>query len=129
MSFSADLRTLPLSVQTFGSKFDVIIVDPPWEEYVQRAPGVGDGTSWTWQVGEWTSAERGGEKKKKLKSDFFFNFIPFHLPHRRSATLRLRISPTHPALSFCGAAIPKDWKPGDIVCSSGGFEESRIYVG
>lgn len=35
----ADLRTLKLSTETFGTKFDVILVDPPWEEYVRRAPG------------------------------------------------------------------------------------------
>lgn len=45
----ANLKDLPLSVDTFGTKFDVILVDPPWEEYVRRAPGVGDGESWSWQ--------------------------------------------------------------------------------
>ncbi|KAL3132850.1 hypothetical protein ABBQ38_006775 [Trebouxia sp. C0009 RCD-2024] len=45
----ADLHTLPLSVDTFGTKFDVVLVDPPWEEYVRRAPGVGHGESWSWQ--------------------------------------------------------------------------------
>lgn len=50
MSFlQADLHTLPLSVDTFGTKFDVVLVDPPWEEYVRRAPGVGHGESWSWQ--------------------------------------------------------------------------------
>ena len=34
----ADLKNLRLSPETFGTKFDVIIVDPPWEEYVRRAP-------------------------------------------------------------------------------------------
>ncbi|MEW5314321.1 MAG: hypothetical protein WDW38_005829 [Sanguina aurantia] len=36
----ADLRSLKLSTETFGTKFDTILVDPPWEEYVRRAPGM-----------------------------------------------------------------------------------------
>ena len=36
----SDLKDLKLSVDTFGTKFDVILVDPPWEEYVRRAPGM-----------------------------------------------------------------------------------------
>ena len=46
----ADLHDLPLSVDTFGTKFDVVLIDPPWEEYVRRAPGVGQGESWSWQA-------------------------------------------------------------------------------
>ncbi|KAG2496477.1 hypothetical protein HYH03_005303 [Edaphochlamys debaryana] len=50
MFLRADLKQLKLSVDTFGTKFDVILVDPPWEEYVRRAPGlVSDPESWTWQ--------------------------------------------------------------------------------
>jgi hypothetical protein len=31
-------------------RFDVILIDPPWEEYVRRAPGfVSDTDFWTWQ--------------------------------------------------------------------------------
>lgn len=45
----ADLRELPLSTDTFGTKFDVVLVDPPWEEYTRRAPGVGRGDAWSWQ--------------------------------------------------------------------------------
>lgn len=45
----ADLKKLELSVKTFGTKFDVVLIDPPWEEYVRRAPGVGDGVFWKWQ--------------------------------------------------------------------------------
>ncbi len=33
---------------TFGTKFDVVLVDPPWEEYARRAPGI-DVPSWPWQ--------------------------------------------------------------------------------
>ena len=40
----ADLRELELSPSTFGTRFDVILIDPPWEEYVRRAPGVADTT-------------------------------------------------------------------------------------
>lgn len=45
----ADLRELPLSVETFGTKFDVVLIDPPWEEYGRRAPGIIDFQSWAWQ--------------------------------------------------------------------------------
>lgn len=44
----ADLHELKLSVATFGTKFDVVLVDPPWEEYARRAPGIDIGT-WLWQ--------------------------------------------------------------------------------
>ena len=36
----ADLHELPLHTATFGTKFDVVLIDPPWEEYGRRAPGV-----------------------------------------------------------------------------------------
>ena len=45
----ADLKQLPISVDTFGTKFDVVLIDPPWEEYGRRAPGISDFESWTWQ--------------------------------------------------------------------------------
>ena len=46
----ADLRELPLTVETFGTKFDVILIDPPWEEYVRRAPGdTKVSEAWPWQ--------------------------------------------------------------------------------
>lgn len=32
----ADLRNLKLSTETFGTKFDVVLIDPPWEEYATR---------------------------------------------------------------------------------------------
>lgn len=43
------MKQLPLSVETFGTKFDVVLIDPPWEEYARRAPGISDITTWTWQ--------------------------------------------------------------------------------
>ncbi|EPS73847.1 hypothetical protein M569_00910, partial [Genlisea aurea] len=42
MYYKCDLREQVLSPEFFGTKFDVILVDPPWEEYVHRAPGVSD---------------------------------------------------------------------------------------
>ena len=45
----ADLKQLPLSVETFGTKFDVVLIDPPWDEYGRRAPGASDYQSWPWQ--------------------------------------------------------------------------------
>lgn len=33
-------------------RFDVVLIDPPWEEYVRRAPGFvkeQDREAWTWQ--------------------------------------------------------------------------------
>ncbi|XP_071689815.1 N6-adenosine-methyltransferase non-catalytic subunit MTB-like [Rutidosis leptorrhynchoides] len=42
MYYKCDLREQVLSPEFFGTKFDVILVDPPWEEYVHRAPGVTD---------------------------------------------------------------------------------------
>ncbi|KAG8380522.1 hypothetical protein BUALT_Bualt06G0024400 [Buddleja alternifolia] len=42
MYHKCDLREQVLTPEFFGTKFDVILVDPPWEEYVHRAPGVTD---------------------------------------------------------------------------------------
>uniref|UniRef100_A0A0E0NPP8 Methyltransferase-like protein 1 n=1 Tax=Oryza rufipogon TaxID=4529 RepID=A0A0E0NPP8_ORYRU len=42
MYYKCDLRQHVLSPEFFGTKFDVILVDPPWEEYVHRAPGITD---------------------------------------------------------------------------------------
>ncbi|CAN8246708.1 unnamed protein product [Cochlearia groenlandica] len=42
MYLQGDLHEVELSPELFGTKFDVILVDPPWEEYVHRAPGVSD---------------------------------------------------------------------------------------
>ncbi|KAJ8750871.1 hypothetical protein K2173_016052 [Erythroxylum novogranatense] len=48
MYLKCDLKEFELSPEFFGTKFDVILVDPPWEEYVHRAPGVADHTEyWT----------------------------------------------------------------------------------
>ncbi|XP_071724439.1 N6-adenosine-methyltransferase non-catalytic subunit MTB-like [Rutidosis leptorrhynchoides] len=50
MYYKCDLREFELSPEFFGTKFDVILVDPPWEEYVHRAPGVTDHMeSWTFE--------------------------------------------------------------------------------
>ncbi|KAK6925843.1 MT-A70-like [Dillenia turbinata] len=50
MYFKCDLKEFVLSPEFFGTKFDVILVDPPWEEYVHRAPGVADHTEyWTFE--------------------------------------------------------------------------------
>ncbi|KZV24263.1 methyltransferase-like protein 1 [Dorcoceras hygrometricum] len=48
MYYKCDLQEQVLSQELFGTKFDVILVDPPWEEYVHRAPGVTEHMeSWT----------------------------------------------------------------------------------
>ncbi|XP_024520156.1 methyltransferase-like protein 14 homolog [Selaginella moellendorffii] len=46
MYLQCDLKTQALGPELFGTKFDVILVDPPWEEYVRRAPGVEDSLEW-----------------------------------------------------------------------------------
>ncbi|XAR53637.1 mRNA (2'-O-methyladenosine-N(6)-)-methyltransferase [Bertholletia excelsa] len=50
MYYRCDLHEFELSSEFFGTKFDVILVDPPWEEYVHRAPGVTDHMEyWTFE--------------------------------------------------------------------------------
>ncbi|XP_020093769.1 methyltransferase-like protein 1 [Ananas comosus] len=50
MYYKCDLREHVLSPEFFGTKFDVILVDPPWEEYVHRAPGITDHIEyWTFE--------------------------------------------------------------------------------
>ncbi|GMH18389.1 hypothetical protein Nepgr_020230 [Nepenthes gracilis] len=50
MYHKCDLREFVLSPEFFGTKFDVILIDPPWEEYVHRAPGVTDHVeNWTFE--------------------------------------------------------------------------------
>ena len=44
----ADLRTLKLSAESLGTRFDVALVDPPWEEYARRAPGLAQMDTWAW---------------------------------------------------------------------------------
>ncbi|KAF3332702.1 methyltransferase-like protein 1 [Carex littledalei] len=51
MYYKCDLREHALSPEFFGTKFDVILVDPPWEEYVHRAPGITDHIE-NWNVDE-----------------------------------------------------------------------------
>ena len=65
MFLQMDLRHTPLSPHLFGTKFDVILIDPPWEEYVRRAPGVADDTEW-WSAEEIMALQievRGGEER------------------------------------------------------------------
>ncbi|GAB2227677.1 hypothetical protein Droror1_Dr00009504 [Drosera rotundifolia] len=47
MYYKCDLREFVLTPEFFGTKFDVILVDPPWEEYVHRAPGTDHMEYWT----------------------------------------------------------------------------------
>lgn len=50
MHVKCDLKTFDLG--SLGSKFDVILIDPPWEEYVRRCPGARQNTNravWSWQ--------------------------------------------------------------------------------
>ncbi|KAK4353564.1 hypothetical protein RND71_025758 [Anisodus tanguticus] len=50
MYLKCDLHEQELSPEFFGTKFDVILIDPPWEEYVHRAPGVTDHMEyWTFE--------------------------------------------------------------------------------
>ncbi|KAI4351691.1 hypothetical protein L6164_006026 [Bauhinia variegata] len=50
MYYQCDLKEFELSPEFFGTKFDVILIDPPWEEYVHRAPGVADHMEyWTFE--------------------------------------------------------------------------------
>ncbi|KAM3345545.1 N6-adenosine-methyltransferase non-catalytic subunit MTB [Capsicum galapagoense] len=50
MYFKCNLHEHELSPEFFGTKFDVILIDPPWEEYVHRAPGVTDHMEyWTFE--------------------------------------------------------------------------------
>ncbi|CAJ2663681.1 unnamed protein product [Trifolium pratense] len=50
MYYKCNLKEFELAPEFFGTKFDVILVDPPWEEYVHRAPGVAEHTEcWTFE--------------------------------------------------------------------------------
>ncbi|CAN6323845.1 unnamed protein product [Urochloa humidicola] len=51
MYHKCDLKEHVLSPDFFSTKFDVILVDPPWEEYVHRAPGITD------HIEYWTAEE------------------------------------------------------------------------
>ena len=39
MALNCDLKTFPL--QSLRSKFDVVVIDPPWREYEDRTGGLG----------------------------------------------------------------------------------------
>ncbi|CAK8573472.1 unnamed protein product [Lathyrus sativus] len=50
MYYKCNLKEFELAPEFFGTKFDVILVDPPWEEYAHRAPGVAEHTEcWTFE--------------------------------------------------------------------------------
>lgn len=50
MYYKCNLKDFELAPEFFGTKFDVILVDPPWEEYAHRAPGVAEHTEcWTFE--------------------------------------------------------------------------------
>ena len=42
MYLKCDLHETILSAELFGTKYDVILVDPLWEEYVHMPHGIGD---------------------------------------------------------------------------------------
>ena len=46
-----DLRTFPLSAASLGTQFDVILIDPPCDEYARRASAHGGAAvpSWSWE--------------------------------------------------------------------------------
>ncbi|KAL5223718.1 hypothetical protein ABZP36_010357 [Zizania latifolia] len=48
MYYKCDLKEHVLSPEFFGTKFDVILVDPPWEEYVHRTPGITEHIEYYW---------------------------------------------------------------------------------
>jgi hypothetical protein len=72
MYYKCDLMEHALSPDFFGTKFDVILVDPPWEEYVHRAPGITD------DIEYWTPEEIMNLKIEVVHSlSFFFGSFPF----------------------------------------------------
>ena len=54
MYLKCDLRTFDLS--SLGSKFDVILVDPPLEEYQRKASGI----TFNWSPLDWEDVSVGG---------------------------------------------------------------------
>lgn len=77
MYYKCDLKEHVLSPDFFGTKFDVILVDPPWEEYVHRAPGITD------DIEYWTPEEIMDLKievvhsLESLRPLFFLGSFPF----------------------------------------------------
>ena len=55
MYLQTDLKTFDFS--TLGVKFDVILLEPPLEEYQRRASGV----TFSWSPWEWEEVREGGE--------------------------------------------------------------------
>ncbi|KAI8474730.1 MAG: MT-A70-domain-containing protein [Monoraphidium minutum] len=51
MALRADLRKFRLSAANLGTRFDVVLIDPPWPEYTRRAAGLGrgGGDDWEWE--------------------------------------------------------------------------------
>ena len=50
MYLKCDLKTYDLT--DLGASFDVILIDPPWEEYVTRCPGATNLDKTTWSCDE-----------------------------------------------------------------------------
>lgn len=47
---STRITLITLTLMCHTPRFDVILIDPPWEEYVRRAPGfVEDAEVWPWE--------------------------------------------------------------------------------
>ena len=53
MYLKCDLKTFDLS--SLGSKFDVVLIEPPLEEYQRRASGI----NFTWMPWEWEEVSNG----------------------------------------------------------------------
>jgi hypothetical protein len=68
MYYKCDLREHVLSPEFFGTKFDVILVDPPWEEYAHRAPGITD------HIEYWNAEEIMNLKIEVIPVSFFQPF-------------------------------------------------------
>ena len=85
MYLKCDLRTFDLN--SLGSKFDVILVDPPLEEYQRRASGI----TFNWSPLDWEDVSVGGWRVINLGGSavciHLTNFI-FRLPGMSSRLLQ-----------------------------------------